>query len=61
MKLLINHLNATKPLVLMIINSNIVLDLSGEIKTPLFYIFRGSLRKGVFPDEVNIEKVSPIF
>ena len=45
----------------MIINSNIVLDLSGEIKTPLFYIFRGSLRKGVVPDEVNIEKVSPIF
>ena len=43
------------------INSNIVLDFFEELKTPLFYIFRASLREGVFPDEMKIAKVSPIF
>ena len=40
------------------INSNIVLDFFEVLKTPLFYIFRASLKEGVFPDEM---KVSPMF
>ena len=32
-----------------------------ELKTPLFYICRASLTEGVFPDEMKIAKVSPIF
>ena len=43
------------------INSNIVVVFFEELKTPLFYIFRASLREGVFPDEIEIAKVSPIF
>ena len=33
------------------INSNIVVDFFEELKTRLFYIFRASLREGVFPEE----------
>ena len=43
------------------INSNIVLDFFEGFKTPLFYIFRTSQREGVFPDEMKIAKISPIF
>ena len=43
------------------INCNIVLDFFEELKTPLFYICRASLTEGVFPDEMKIAKVSPIF
>ena len=43
------------------INSNIVVVFFEELKTPLFYIFRASLREGVFPDEIKTAKVSPIF
>ena len=42
------------------INSNIVLDCFEELKTPLFYIIRASLRE-VFLDEMKIAKVSPVF
>ena len=41
------------------INSNIILDFFEELKTPLCYIFRASLR--VFPDEMRITKVNSIF
>ena len=43
------------------INCNIVLDFFEALKTPLFYICRASLTEGVFPDEMKIAKVSPIF
>ena len=43
------------------INCNIVLDFFEELKTPLFYICRASLTEGVFPDEMKIAKVIPIF
>ena len=32
-----------------------------ELKTPSFYIFEASLREGVFPDEMKIANVNPIF
>ena len=41
------------------INRNILLDFFEELKTSLFYIFRTSLRQGIFPDEMKIAKVSP--
>ena len=42
------------------INSNIVLHFFEELKTPLSYIFRASLREGGF-SEIKILKVSFIF
>ena len=43
------------------INSSIVIDFFKELKTPLFYIFRAALREGIFPDEMKVTKISPIF
>ena len=43
------------------INCNVAQDFFEELKTPLFYICQASLMEGVFPDEMKIAKVSPIF
>ena len=43
------------------INCKSVLDFFEELKTPLLYIWRSSLTEGVFPNEMKIAKVSPIF
>ena len=43
------------------LNSNIIIDAYNDIKVPLFYVFKTSIREGVFPDALKIAKVSPIF
>ena len=43
------------------ITSNIIIETFEEIKMPLFYIFRFSFERGVFPDSMKIAKVIPIY
>ena len=43
------------------INVNIVKKISKELQTPLMRSFNLSLSPGIFPDELKIAKVSPIF
>ncbi|XP_065674183.1 uncharacterized protein LOC136091126 [Hydra vulgaris] len=43
------------------INGNIVIDSYDIIKNILFKIFKCSIQQGIFPDELKIAKVSPIF
>jgi len=43
------------------INCNIIIDVYDIIKAPLYFIFKSSLKKGIFPDLLKIAKVTPIF
>ena len=43
------------------ISSNILLDTKKEIYTPLKHIFSLSLETGIFPDQLKIAKITPIF
>ena len=42
-------------------NGNIIIDVYDEIKTHLFHVFNSSFKDGIFPDELKIAKVSPVF
>ena len=43
------------------LSCNIIIDSYEDIKLPLFYVFKSSIREGVFPDSLKTAKVSPIF
>ena len=43
------------------ISSNVVKEIYNEIKNPLLDIFHKSIKTGVFPDELKIAKVIPVF
>ena len=43
------------------IDSNVIIKVYDEISYPLFMIFHCSFNKGIFPEQLNVAKVSPIF
>ena len=43
------------------VNYNVVLNIYAEIKDNLFHIFNNSINTGIFPDNLKIAKVIPIF
>ena len=44
---------------------NVIISVSKEtyeeLKTPFMCVFNLSLSKGIFPDKLNLAKISPIF
>ena len=43
------------------ISSNVIQQCSGTLNRPLHYIYNISLQTGVFPEEMKIARVTPIF
>ena len=43
------------------IDSNVKIKIYDEISYPLFMIFHNSLNEGIFPEQLKVAKVSPIF
>ena len=43
------------------INGNIVIDCYENLKNILYKVFRASIQQGVFPDQLKIAKVTPIY
>ena len=43
------------------ISFNVVKNCLGPLIKPLMYIFNLSLTKGIFPDELKIARVTPVF
>lgn len=43
------------------LNCNLMIEVYKEIKDPLFYIFSKCINKSIFPDDLKIAKVIPIF
>ena len=43
------------------IDSNIMIKVYDEISYPLFMIFHSSFNEGIFPEQLKVAKVSPIF
>ena len=43
------------------LSSNIIIDAYDSLKNILFYIFKVSIKQGIFPDSLKIAKVTPIF
>ena len=41
--------------------SNVIIKLYDEISYPLFMIFHSSFNEGIFPEQLKVAKVSPIF
>ena len=55
------HLRQIKPPGFDDISNNVVLNIYAEIKDILFHIFNNSINTGIFPDNLKIAKVIPIF
>ena len=43
------------------IDTNVIIKAYDEISCPLFLIFQSSFNEGIFPKQVKLAKVSPIF
>ena len=43
------------------IDSNVIIKVYDEISYPLFMIFHSSFNEGIFPEQLKVAKVSPIF
>ena len=43
------------------IDSNVIMKVYDEISYPLFRIFHSSFNEGIFPEQLKVAKVSPIF
>ena len=43
------------------INSHVIIKIYDEISYPLFMIFHSSFNEGIFPEQLKVAKVSPIF
>ena len=43
------------------IDSNVIIKVFDEISYPLFMIFHSSFNEGIFPEQLNVAKVFPIF
>ena len=43
------------------IDSNVIIKVDDEISYPLFMIFHSSFNEGIFPEQLKVAKVSPIF
>ena len=43
------------------IDSNVIIKVYDEISYPLFMIFHSSFNEGIFPEQLNVAKVFPIF
>ena len=43
------------------ISANIIINTFKNICKPLKYIFNESLRQGMFPEKLKIERITPIF
>ena len=41
--------------------SNVIIKVHDEISYPLFIIFHSSFNEGIFPEELKVAKVSPLF
>ena len=43
------------------LSSNIVINTDDSLKNILFHVFKVSIQQGIFPDSLEIAKVTPIF
>ena len=43
------------------IDSNVIIKVYDEISYPLFMLFHSSFNEGIFPEQLKVAKVSPIF